>query len=359
MQQAQSQQRESGLSRTPYRWVRIWLWTGVAMLLLQFMIGAVTRLTGSGLSITKWEIAIGTVPPLNEVQWQEAFDLYKQTPQYHKINKGMSLSDFKFIYFWEYFHRLWARTLGFVFIIPFAIFLSRRMIDRKLMLQLITVVLLGGLVGIFGWIMVASGLVNRPWVNAYKLTLHLNLAFLVYGYLLWIAIGYSSPQRHLAGDARIKRGLKWFLGILIVQLLLGGIMSGMKAGLFYPTWPDYSGEWMPPILTEGSSWSLAHLTDYDTHLFAPSLIQFLHRNIAYVLLLLGLLIFTRIRRDKIQWADAYAYFFLFSLLLQVVLGILVLIYSSQQIPVFLGVLHQSGALWLLSAVILLHWKLRS
>ena len=129
--------------------VRNWLWIGVFMITIQVMIGGITRLTGSGLSITKWEIAIGTFPPVGEVEWNEAFELYKQTPQYHKINKGMELSEFKFIYFWEYFHRLWARSLGFVFIIPFCWFLVKKQIKKSLMIDLIVIVLLGGLVGVF------------------------------------------------------------------------------------------------------------------------------------------------------------------------------------------------------------------
>ena len=193
------------------------------MIAIQVMIGGITRLTGSGLSITKWEIAVGTFPPMGDVAWNEAFELYKETPQYHKINKGMSVSEFKFIYFWEYFHRLWARTLGFVFIIPFGWFLYRKMIKKKLLRDLIIIVILGGLVGVFGWIMVASGLINRPWVNAYKLTLHLNLAFIVYAYLFWTTIKVTFPDRKVVNVPREKKYINWIGGILIIQLILGCI----------------------------------------------------------------------------------------------------------------------------------------
>ena len=161
------------------RWVKIWIVTGVLMIFMQIVIGGVTRLTGSGLSITRWEIVIGAVPPLGEAAWQEAFDLYKETPQYHRINKGMNLDEFKFIYFWEYFHRLWARLMFFVFIIPFGFFLLRGMLSKKLARWLLLVVLLAGLEGFFGWIMVKSGLRERPWVNAYNLTLHLCMGFII------------------------------------------------------------------------------------------------------------------------------------------------------------------------------------
>ena len=156
--------------------LKIWLLTGVFMLFVQIIVGGITRLTGSGLSITKWEIITGTIPPLNAVQWDAAFDLYQATPQYQKINQGMSLAEFKFIYFWEYIHRLWARAMGFVFLIPFIYFAIKGWIDRKLMKNLGIVVLLAALAASFGWIMVNSGLKDRPWVNAYKLAVHLGIA---------------------------------------------------------------------------------------------------------------------------------------------------------------------------------------
>ena len=145
------------------------------MVFIQILLGGITRLTGSGLSITRWEIVTGTIPPLNQVDWNEAFDLYKATPQYQKINEGMSLDRFKFIFFWEYFHRVWARLMGFVFLIPFIIFLVRKSLSQKLIKRLIVVIAIAAAAAVFGWIMVASGLIHRPWVNAYKLTIHLSL----------------------------------------------------------------------------------------------------------------------------------------------------------------------------------------
>ena len=155
--------------------VKVWLIIGLVMIFFQVVIGGVTRLTGSGLSITKWEIVTGTLPPLSDSQWLEEFELYKATPQYQKINEGMSLSDFKFIYFWEYFHRLWARSMGFVFLFPFLFFWWKGWIDKPLMQRLGITVLLAAIVASFGWIMVASGLIDRPWVIAYKLTSRLSI----------------------------------------------------------------------------------------------------------------------------------------------------------------------------------------
>ena len=173
----------SALEKAP-RAVRIWILTGLVMVFFQIFIGGVTRLTGSGLSITRWEVVTGAIPPLSQADWEEAFNLYQQTPQYHKINKGMTLGEFKFIYFWEYFHRLWARLMFFVFVFPFAWFWWRGMLSPLLRRRLWVVVLLAGLEGFFGWIMVASGLTKRPWVNAYNLTLHLSMGIIIFGYLL-------------------------------------------------------------------------------------------------------------------------------------------------------------------------------
>ena len=338
--------------------VRIWLWLGVFMLIIQILLGGITRLTGSGLSITKWEIAVGTLPPMNDVQWNASFALYKETPQYHKINKGMSLSEFKFIYFWEYFHRLWARSIGLVFFIPFLVFLSRRMLPKSLIKDLLVIVALGGVVGLFGWIMVASGLVNRPWVNAYKLTLHLNLAFLVYVYLLWTTIKVTWPDRQRLLNIESKGLFMCFGLILILQLLLGGIMYGMKAGLFYPTWPLMGDEWIAAPLKEISNWKLNNFKDYDNHLFVPAFFQFLHRSVGYVLLIMGTIIYFRFIRLKVKVPIirlSFLMFFIF-LMLQVVLGILTLLFSRGYIPLFLGVAHQLGAVLVLSMSVNLFYR---
>jgi heme a synthase len=214
------------------RAVKIWLIIGIVMVFMQVVIGGVTRLTGSGLSITTWDIVFGTIPPLNAAQWDEAFELYKSTPQYQKINQGMSMSEFKFIYFWEYFHRLWARTMGFVFLFPFLYFLLVGKLSKVLVKDLSIVIMLTVFVASLGWIMVASGLINRPWVNAYKLTFHLCVALIMFGYLLWTTFKVFSPQRLVINNVLLITGARLFLFILAIQIFLGGIMSGMKAGLY-------------------------------------------------------------------------------------------------------------------------------
>ena len=339
--------------------VKWWLMIGVFMIFMQVVIGGITRLTGSGLSITKWEIVTGAFPPMNEASWQHEFDLYKETPQYQKINEGMSMGDFKFIYFWEYFHRLWARTMGFVFAIPFFIFLTKGWIDKKLRNQLLIVVLLAALVASLGWIMVASGLVNRPWVNAYKLTLHLSAAFVCYGYLLWTTFGAFGFENNIIRNNQLK---KWNINLLILvslQIILGGIMSGMKAGLTYPTWPLIDGGFMPSILFDGANWNWENFNNYDSNPFMAALIQTLHRSVAYILTFAGIWYF--IKALKSNYSALYnrsLYFWIITLSIQVILGVLTLINCIGVIPVGLGVFHQAGALFVLSAILFLNFQSR-
>lgn len=346
------------LARRYPKVVVLWLMTGILLVFMQVVIGGVTRLTGSGLSITKWEIITGTFPPMNALEWEEAFDLYKSTPQYKKINEGMTMGEFRFIYFWEYFHRLWARMMGLVFAIPFFIFWRKGWIDRVLMRRLIVVIAMAALVASFGWIMVASGLVDRPWVNAYKLTLHLSLALILYSYLFWTMLKTYGFFPQVINNLPLKRwGL--LIGVLLaVQIVLGGVMSGMKAGIFYPTWPDYSGDWVPGILTEPEAWNTAHIYDYDRHLFAPALVQFLHRNLAYLLIVIGLIFSIQALRtiqNPVVRRGIWA--MLCFLGVQVLLGIMTVIHSLGVIPVSWGVLHQAGAMLLLSAVLFINFHL--
>ena len=341
------------------RSIKIWLLIGLFMVFIQVVVGGITRLTGSGLSITKWEIVTGTLPPMSEKAWEHEFDLYKDSPQYKKINMGMSMSEFKFIYFWEYIHRVWARLMGFVFLIPFLFFLLKKQLSSHLIKRLGIVVFFAALAAIFGWIMVASGLIERPWVNAYKLTIHLCIAFLVYATLLWTTIEYFNPKTVERSLPRLRRYFKWFLAILVFQIFIGGIVSGMKAGIFYPTWPDMSGQFIPQILIDTNQWSVDNLVEYDTNPFAPALIQFIHRMTAYVLFILGCVFFFRLNNvESLITNLRNANFMFISLLIsQVVLGIFTVINCSGKIPVGLGVFHQAFALLLLTISIYVFYLL--
>lgn len=339
--------------------VKIWLITGVLMIFFQIVIGGVTRLTGSGLSITRWEVVKGTLPPIGEAAWEEAFELYKETPQYHKINQGMSMGDFQFIYFWEYFHRMWARLMFFVFVFPFAWFLWKGMFSKRLVPRLLVVVLLAGLEGFFGWIMVKSGLSQRPWVNAYNLTLHFTMGLIIFSYLLWTTFLAFKPYPPVIHNQKWTRLSWWILFLGFVQIALGAMMSGTKAGLFYPDWPDMQGVFLPAILLDGTQWTVESFIQYDTNPFMPTVIQFLHRNTAYVLTIMILVLALPIIRNRsiglvLRWG---AYILLGTLLVQIILGILTLINCVGHIPVALGVLHQVGAVLLLSSILFVTFHL--
>lgn len=339
-------------SRRYPKWVKIWLVIGLVMIFGQVVIGGITRLTGSGLSITKWEIVTGTLPPIGEAAWNKAFDLYKATPQYQKINEGMSLSEFKFIFFWEYFHRLWARLMGFVFAIPFFIFWRKGWIDRTLMQRLAVVILLAALAASMGWIMVASGLVNRPWVNAYKLTLHLSVGLTLYGYLWWTTLGTFYPERGMIRNRNVGKWAKIMTSVLALQIVLGGIMSGMKAGLFYPTWPDMNGELIPVLLFDSAQWNVDNFVHYDSAPFMSALIQTLHRLTAYALTVIVLIYFFKAKKlEAPNVFGTWLTLLITLLIVQITLGILTVINCAGAVPVGLGVLHQAGALLLLTAAL--------
>ena len=327
-----------------------WIWAGIIMVFIQIVIGGITRLTGSGLSITRWEIVTGTFPPLNEKQWDEAFELYRDTPQYQKINEGMSMADFKFIYFWEYMHRLWARLMFFVFLIPFIIFSFRGMLDRSLNMKLLGAVFLALVVASVGWIMVASGLIDRPWVNAYKLSIHLLLGLTLFGYLA--RIGFKVNGWPKSSSLIPFRPWLAFAVLLVIQLFIGGMMSGTRAALVYPTWPDMHGEWIPSVITTPENWNAENFTYYDRSLFMTSLVQFVHRKLAYALLIFGAILIWKHRKLVRNKLEGYGLIIFGSLLFsQVVIGVITAIRSWGQIPVFWGVLHQAVASLLLISVL--------
>lgn len=338
--------------------LKVWLVIGVIMVLVQVVIGGITRLTGSGLSITKWEIITGTIPPLNAEGWKEAFDLYKATPQYKKINEGMTMSEFKFIYFWEYMHRLWARFMGLVFAIPFFIFLIRKDLDKPLMKRLIIVVLLAALVASFGWIMVASGLIDRPWVNAYKLTMHLSVAVIMFSYLLWTTFKVIQPSKKVINNKVLKTGSYVLVFLVGLQIIFGGIMSGMKAGLFYPTWPDMNGVFIPEVVLNTAAWTVENFVQYDDSSFMAAFINVVHRMTAYLLLITGLWYYFKGKYTEITYAFNLGLHLLITMLIiQVLLGIFTVVNCVGTVPVALGVLHQAGALVLLSIILFLNYQL--
>ncbi len=340
------------------RAVVIWLIIGLVMVFFQIVIGGVTRLTGSGLSITKWEIVTGVLPPLSESSWIKEFEKYKNTPQYKKINTGMELGSifragsFKFIYFWEYLHRLWARTMGFVFLLPFLFFYWKKKIPDSLLKGLGYVVLLASLAAMFGWIMVASGLVHRPWVNAYKLAIHLCIGISVFIALWWAFLKYIYNNKRPKEINAVKY-LQIMFALLIVQIFFGGVMSGTKAALFINTWPDLNGEYLPGILMEGQNWTIQNFDNYEQSGFLVTLVQFLHRGSAYLIFVLTFFIFFHFKYWKRKSQVSLSFILFLSLIIiQVMLGVITLKFSTGIIPVYWGVLHQGFAVFVLAGYVL-------
>ncbi|MDH3323521.1 MAG: COX15/CtaA family protein, partial [Flavobacteriaceae bacterium] len=289
-------------------------------------------------------------------EWLDAFELYKQTPQFHKINTDFTLKQFKFIFFWEYFHRLWVRLLGLIFLIPFIVFTVKKIIDWYLIKRLAIVVLLTALTASAGWIMVQSGLVNRPWVNAYKLTLHFMLAVLTVAAMVkTIADVYLLENKSNKNETKFVVIL---LAITFIQLIFAGLMSGMRAGLYYPTWPSMNGEFIPKVLLDASNWNLHNLTNYDSYSFTPALVQFFHRLIAYIILATSIFYYFKKRNQihtiAIKWlTTSYVL-----IIIQVVLGILTLIRIKTGIPLVYGVLHQLTGLLYFISLLFLYFSLR-
>jgi cytochrome c oxidase assembly protein subunit 15 len=262
--------------------VAIWLMAGVFMVLVQALLGGITRLTGSGLSITQWDVVTGVLPPLSHEQWLMEFHRYQGSPQYRLLNSDFTLSDFKFIFFWEWFHRFWGRAIGLVFAVPFVLFLVQRRFRQDMIIPLIILFLLGALQGAVGWIMVASGLVGDAiYVNPVKLAMHFFLAMILMGYTFWFGLQLLVPRNQRSGD----RELKWLSGgtlfLLAIQLIYGALMAGNKAAPAAATWPSINGMAWPAGIWQGVS-GMANLVANKIT------IHFIHRGVAY--LIFGLLL---------------------------------------------------------------------
>jgi cytochrome c oxidase assembly protein subunit 15 len=342
-----------------------WLWIGLAMVLIQVLIGGITRLTDSGLSITEWEIVEGVVPPLSESAWEEAFSLYKSEAktQYERLHSDMTLSEFKWIYFWEWIHRFWARLMGVVFVVPLVFFAGKSLIDRPLRNHLIVVFLFAASAGIFGWIMVASGLNNddRTWVNAYNLITHLFIAACTVSAIYWTLLYVRTPRNRIKIHRGFHRLLIALLFLLGIQFLWGGLMAGMRAGLLHPHWPFFiQADSFYAALDQNTLLSRNDWMDYEPAVSVKAAVQSGHRFMAYVVAIFSLYLAhrmyyyyydTRIRSISVTMA--------FLVLLQFVLGVITVVYSIGSIPVFWGVVHQFVAFLLLLAILKAKYYIRS
>lgn len=323
-------------------YVRGWLYFVALLVFAMVLVGGATRLTESGLSITEWKPIHGAIPPMNEGEWLEEFDKYKQIPQYQQINKGMSLDEFKFIFWWEWGHRQLGRFIGFAFALPMLFFWLTSRLTPEIKPRLVVLLIMGGLQGAVGWWMVASGLSERVDVSQYRLASHLTFACVIFFALLWVARGYRR-QEHIPDCVSARRHVWWFgvLAILVIfQIFLGALVAGTDAGLTYNTWPLMDGKIIPDDLY---AFDPAWLSPFEDHLT----IQFNHRMVAYSLLLIGLIACHRLFYDTYAVPlKAMAIATVMLLGLQVLLGILTLILA---VPLHLALAHQAGAVLVLAS----------
>ena len=334
------------------RSIAVWLLACCVLVFAMVVVGGVTRLTNSGLSIVEWQPIIGTLPPLSQSDWEVVFEKYHQTPQYKKVNQGMSLDEFKGIFWWEYFHRLLGRGIGLAFFIPFVYFVARKGIDLRLGLKLAGIFLLGGLQGAMGWYMVKSGLVDNPHVSQYRLTAHLGLAFIIYAAMLWVALGLLFPKESLHGDERLQSLRRFSRGLttlIFVMILSGGFVAGIRAGLAYNTFPLMNGQFIPTDIFVLEPW-------YRNFFDNMATVQFNHRMIAWMLAFLVPLFWFRSRKLPLPPSTRLACNLLIIMLaVQISLGIATLLLV---VPLHLAAAHQGGAVLLFTAALWVSHRLR-
>lgn len=333
--------------------IALWLLVCCALIFAMVVLGGVTRLTRSGLSIVEWKPITGVLPPLNPAQWEETFAKYRETPEYLKINRGMNLSEFKSIFWLEYYHRLLGRAIGVVFLIPFLYFLARRRLSRALVPKLLGMFVVGGLQGVLGWYMVKSGLKNDPHVSPYWLAAHLAVAFILYAYILRVALGLLFPVPQYKTSAAITRLGRYSLGITIlifIMVLSGAFVAGLKAGSVYNTFPTMNGHWIPA--------GLFALDPLWRNFFENlATVQFDHRILAYVLALVIPLFWLRARGLPLPPRARLAIHLLLAMLaLQITLGIATLLLI---VPIPLAAGHQAGAVMLFTIAVFINHELRS
>lgn len=318
-----------------------WLLTGCFMIFIMVVVGGITRLTHSGLSMSNYKLISGTLPPMSQSEWEVAFELYKQYPEYQKINYNFTLEDFKGIYFWEWIHRVIGRVIGMVFLLPFLFFLIRKQLSGPTIRKALILLVLGGFQGFLGWYMVKSGLVDRPDVSHYRLAMHLTTAFITFSYTLWVALDLIYPCRKKI-DKKVRNLIRWGYGFLLLQIIYGAFVAGLDAGFIHNHWPTMSeGQWMHDSVT------IEQAPVWRNFVEGKSGVQFVHRNLAYVVVILVAVIWWRTRKTVLTTLQNRGVQALLALVIgQFILGVLTLI---MQVPLVLGVVHQVMAFFLLAA----------
>jgi cytochrome c oxidase assembly protein subunit 15 len=324
--------------------VIIWLLTGCLLIFIMVVVGGITRLTNSGLSMTDWHLVTDTFPPMSEEKWQHAFEEYQKYPEYKLINsqKDFTLDDYKFIYFWEWFHRFIGRIIGLVFVIPFVYFLIRKKLDGATIRKCLVLFGLGALQAFFGWYMVKSGLIDNPDVSHFRLSLHLITAFLTFACTLWVALDLMFPGRKPALKS-LKPIMLWTMAVLLIQIVYGGFVAGLNAGLIHNHWPLMSdGQFIHDSVFLERETVAAALTE------GKSGVQFVHRMIAYVVAGMVVAAFAKSRKVELDTLQRSGFNWMLGLvILQFGLGVFTLLLG---VPLWLGLAHQVGAFFLLTGV---------
>ena len=335
--------------------IAIWLLIGVVMIMIQVLLGGITRLTESGLSITEWKPLTGTLPPLNNIQWQAEFDKYKHTDQFRYIHADFSLHDFKFIFFWEWFHRLWARLLGIVFLTGFVYFLVRKKFKKEMIVPMIILFLLGALQGAVGWLMVKSGLVpEQLFVGHIQLATHFIAALILLCYTFWFALSLLIKEEMRIFNPSLKSITVTVLCILFIQLIYGAFMSGLKAATAAPTWPDINGMLFPNQINNLKPW-------WKNFIDNKIAVQFIHRSLAYLLVIFVIAWWVKAKKitGNILFTKTKG-LPTFFILLQVVLGILTVITSPiGNYVIWFGLAHQFTAMLFLITMLWMMFLIHS
>jgi cytochrome c oxidase assembly protein subunit 15 len=325
-----------------------WLVVLITLVSLIIIVGGLTRLTDSGLSITKWELFSGILPPLNSYDWGQYFQQYKEIPQFILLNPNMSLDQFKTIFLWEYYHRLLGRLIGLCFLIPFVFLIFQNVLSKKLIKNLFFIFVLISFQGLIGWYMVKSGLTNNVSVSHYRLSFHLFTAFIIYSSLIWLSMNYFTKQKLDFLQINLNfLFLKVLIFLIFIQIIVGAFVSGLDAGRIYQTWPLMNNKYLP------DDYALNELINLNN----PSFVQFIHRNIAYLIFFLTIYVGFFIYKNKIvKLYNSYLIFFLF-IVLQVVLGILTLF---SNLNILLASSHQISSIFLVAfSLNLYHRSIRS
>ncbi len=321
-----------------------WLFVGCFLIYLMVVIGGITRLTHSGLSMVEWNMIIGSMPPISDADWLIPFEKYKLSPEYTIINNQFSLEEFKQIYWWEFIHRMVGRIIGVIFIVPFLYFLIMKKFDKAFLNKMIILLSLGAFQGFLGWFMVKSGLQKEPQVSHYRLAAHLISAFTVFGFTFWYALDLLYPNNIEENklSKKVKLISKIALAFIVLQIIFGAFVAGLKAGLFYNTFPRMGTSFFPDtILSYPSFWK---------NIFEnPAGVQFIHRYLAYIIVVLIVFLWEKSRKIELTALQRKtSNLMLIVIFIQFLLGIITLLY---QVPISMGVLHQTGAFVLFASIL--------